>query len=304
MAKPNPQTGKKTEEAEGNGSAIVKAGPDELAQMLEGVELATDGLDEVSGEDIKLPVQVFNFKGVDRAGDPIAPNVFYDTIAETTSKEKRVVLLVLHKSNEWREYDEAKGESQIKCKSFDRVTGTMEDGRQRPCNGCPDAQWTSDPVTKKRTRRCGPVHNVVGVDRATGEPSLFRFKKTSLSPWQIFLNKFFIGRMILGGGKRGNVPLFAYETVLRLVMSDDKKYAIPTFERGARLERDEILAAADTAKTYQETLLPALDKLAAQDKDSGGSGNAPDTSFSPEQFADDANAAGAPPPPPPAANRF
>lgn len=271
-----------------NGGATlpVLASSDELAGLIDGLELASDGLEEIDNEDIKIPVKVFNMKGVDEASEPIPPNVFYDTIEQTTKKRLRLALLTLHKANEWREYDEGEGRSKIRCRSFDRVTGTMEDGTVRPCKGCPDAQWRTDD-NGKRTRRCGPVYSFVAIDRETQQPCMLRFKRTSLGPIQDYLNRHFLGRRILSGGKRAHYPLFAFETIASLKMSDDKKYAIPVLERGEVLPREEIGAHAANAQVFRESIMPIIQKLSDQDQgDADASRSAPNTSFDPKDFQD------------------
>jgi len=245
---------------------------------------ADDGLEEIGAEDIKLAAKVFNFKGVDAAGDPIPPNVFYDTVEETTKKQLSLVLLTLNKSNEWREYDEAEGRSKIRCRSFDRETGEMEDGTTRPCQGCPDAQWRTE--NGKRARRCGPVYNVFAVDRESRQPCVIRFKRTSLPVIQSHLNKHHIGRRVVNG-RRANYPLFAFGVTASLKMSEDKKYAIPVLERGPVLAKQEIEDAAESAKYVREALLPALRKLAEKDTDESGVSTAATVTRA-EDFADDA----------------
>ncbi len=279
----------KKEEAAGNGSsALALVQNDELAGVLDDVHFDVDGLGEVGAEDIKLAAKVWNFKGVDRAGDPIAPNVFFDTVGETAKKELDLALVDLTKSNEWREYDESEGKSHIRCRSWDRVTGTMEDGTERPCKGCPDAQWKTD-AKGKRTRRCGPVYNVLAVERDTAQPVVLRFKRTSLPVIQQHLNRHHIGKRVVAG-RRANYPLFVFQVNASLKMSDDKKYAIPVLERGGVLERAEIEAHAETARVWRETMLGTFRKVAEQDVSEEAPASA-DASFDSAEFSDDSGAA-------------
>jgi hypothetical protein len=273
---------------EKTGAAIAIV--DEL-EGLDAAELGVDGLEEIDSSDIKIGLQVYNFKGTDNAGDPIPPNVFFDTLSEVTRKEIRLALLLLNKTREWREYDEGEGVSKIRCRSMDNVTGTLEDGRTRACEGCPDYAWQS--INGKRTRRCGPVYAVVAVDRDTQQPTIVRFKKTSLPVIQQYLNRHFIGRRMVAG-KRANYPLFAFETVARLKMSDDKKYALPVLDRGDVLSQDEIRSHAESAKYYREIILPTLQKLVDADKSdesARGNGAGADVSFNADDFRDDATPA-------------
>jgi hypothetical protein len=292
---------KKTESA----SAAIEVAPppsslalantrDLLADVLDVDDLlASDGLEELGSEDIKISARVFNFKGVDKDDNPIPLNVFFDTVEETTVRSFVASLLTLHKSNEWREFDSVANRSVVHCRSYDRVTGTTKDNVSRKCEGCPDAEWQM--ISGKRTRRCGPVYNVVGVDRETHAPFVIRCKKTSLDPLKQFLNKYFIGRRVIRG-KRENYPLFAFETKLSLKMSDDKKYALPVFELGDTLDRESLLRCAEEARFYREHMMPALSKAEAHDVDDDA-GSKPGADFSPADFIDtSAHSAPAPAP--------
>lgn len=266
---------------------------DALAGMIDEAGILDDGLTEVSPEDIKLPAKVFNFKGLDAAGDPIPPNVFYDTVTESTSRSLDLMLINLHKTNEWREYDEAEGRSKVRCRSFDQVNGTMDDGLVRPCQGCPDAQWTSVQLAdgkQKRTRRCGPVYNVFAAELATRQPCVLRFKRTSLPVIQTYLNKHHIGRRLVGS-KRTNWPLFVFHCKASLKMSDDKKYAIPVLEKAEILSREDIAQGAATVQYVKDVLLGELSKVIESDRSDevggGGGSGAADTSFDTDKFAGD-----------------
>lgn len=289
MAKKDSGNGGKAEETTttalaqgGSSSAMTATSPesDALAQVLDGVDVGDGGLGEIDKSDFKLAAKVFNFKGTDAAGDPIPPNVFYDTVEETAKKVLDLAFLLLHKTNEWREYDEAEGRSKIRCRSADRVMGIMEDGTERRCEGCPDAQWRTT-ETKKRTRNCGPVYNVVAMDRETQQPCVVRFKRTSLPVIQSHLQKHHIGKRILGPGQRGNVPFFSFQVRASLKMSDDKKYAIPVLEKGSVLSQDEIRTHADSVAFFREHVLAIVERVAEKDTDTGGGGGAggDDSSF-------------------------
>lgn len=264
-------------------TALAPAGSsDLLADVLgEGNSFATDGLEEIDSSDIKLATYVWNFKGTDAEGEPFSPTVFYDTVLETGQKTVDAVLLTLHKSNEFREFVNEENKSYVRCRSFDRVTGRMENGTERPCAGCPDAEWRMDDKGK-RVRNCGPVYNVVGLDRVKQSAFVIRCKKTSLDPLKSYLNKHFLGKRVVGG-KRGNYPLFAFATKLSLRMSDDKKYSIPVFERGDVLSREEMVQASADATFYREHMLPALEKAEKADVDGEPK---TDTSFNPSEFMD------------------
>lgn len=267
-------------------TALAVSTDDALGTMLEDVGITDDGLTEVAPEDIKLPAKVFNFKGVDAAGDPIPANVFYDTVTEEAARTLDLMLINLHKTNEWREFDEAASKSQVRCRSFDQLKGTMDDGTIRPCKGCPDAQWTSvegKDGKPKRTRRCGPVYNVFAAELTTRQPCVLRFKRTSLSVIQAYLNKHHIGRRLIGS-KRVNWPLFVFRCTASLKMSDDKKYAIPVLEKAGNLSREDIEMGAATVQYVKDVLLAELGKVIEADRSDDASG---DTSFNPDKFTAD-----------------
>lgn len=244
------------------GSALALAGNEALA-TIDFDNLGTDGMEEVGAEDVKIARKVFNAKTIDASGEPVAVNMWFDTITEETKRELDLALLTLTKRNTWSEYDEVEGRTNVRCESLDQVTGTMDNGRQRPCQGCPDAQWQTD-ENGRRKRRCGPVYAVLAVERDTQQPCLLTFKKTSLPVIQTHLNKHHIGRMTRNG-KRANVPLFAYQVTAKLKMSDDKKYAIPVLERGDVLPPEEIKAHAETAKAFREFRLEQIRNIVSQD---------------------------------------
>jgi hypothetical protein len=284
----------KTKAAEGNGSlaigevpsttALAPVSGDELGSVLDGLDIQDDGLSEIGQEDIKLPTKVWNFKGLDQEGNPIPANVFYDTVTEQLARTLDLILIKLHKTNEWREYVQGEGRSRIRCRSFDQVTGTMEDGTVRPCEGCPDAKWLDvigDDGKSRRNRKCGPVYNIFGAELATRQPCVLRFKKTSLPAIQSYLNKHHIGRRIIKGA-RSNWPLYVYVCRATLKMSDDKKYAVPVLERREMLSREDIAQGAATVKYVNEVLLGELGKVMEADGDGAG-----DTSFDPSKWPGD-----------------
>lgn len=236
---------------------------DELSLVLgDDIELE-DGLDQVDGDDLQIAVKVFNMKRVDpdtKRATP--PDVFFDTVTESTQEEVKAVLTYLHKTNEWREYDESEGRSKVLCRSLDRKVGTMEDGSTRSCSSCPDANWQT--IDGKRTRRCGPVYNVYAVEKESRAPFVIRFKRSSLRPFKQYLNRHFIGKRIVKG-RRANYPLYAYETKLALRMSDDGKYALPVLQRGAMLDATSIRAAAAEVPFVRDALKGSLEQIVDAD---------------------------------------
>lgn len=244
-----------------------------------------DGLSQVDGDDLKLSLKIWNMKGIDPVTKRQIPaDVFFDTVTETTSEHLDVVLLDLRKSREWREFLEAEKKSVIHCRSADRITGTMEDGTQRYCEGCPEAQWaTTD--EGKRKQRCGPVYSVAAVEVETQQLCVLRFKSTSLSVIKAHLNRHHLGRRVVAG-QRKNYPLFAFKVRLSLKMDSGGLYALPSIERTGICSPDLIRSAAESAKFYRDTLSKHLDKLAERDVEPAADAGGGDTSFDPSQFVD------------------
>ena len=285
----------KEKQGNGNGSNITLALADAPSQVssaalvvpegdalafLDQVEIEDDGLGQVSPEDIKLAVKVFNSKTVLPNGDPVPDNQFFDTVTEQISRELHLVWIKDHQTNEWRTYDDAAGRSVVHCSSPDRITGTMADGAKRPCAGCPDAQWGN--VDGKRTRNCGPVHNMFAVETDTMQPCVVRFRRTSLTPIQTYLSRYHYARRSVVDKltkqiKRVNVPLFAFTCKVTLKMSDDKKYAIPVIERGSILDASAIQFGQDQLRYVNAVLLARLPKVIEADQSADES--TLDTSF-------------------------
>lgn len=263
-------------------TALATSTPSALARadILEGLDLGVTGLEETDASDFRLASITLNFNGM--IGGEVPPkSVWVNTVTEQTAKEKTVALLVLHKSRAWTEFVQGEG-TKRRCSSWDSKTGTMEDGTERPCAGCPDAQWRME--NGKRTRRCGEIHNVVAYERDTGELVMLRAKKTGMDPWKAFLNKFFLGKRVVGG-KRSDVPLFAFETKLgsEMIASKSGNYAVPTFdvvrnEKGEPkvLPAEELRFLAETARGVRELYLDRVREVAEREE---GHEAAADTSF-------------------------
>jgi len=288
MAKPQ----KAAETNPSPGAALATREQDAVAlSVLDDMDIEVDGLEEASREDLKVAAKVFNMVGVDSNNDPIPKNAFFDTIEETVQKRIDAILLVLHKTHSYSEYNNAEKKTERFCASFDRVTGRVlrdfgghKEGDLRNCKDCPDYAWRKD-ADGKNTRNCGDVYNVVGLERESQMPFVVRFKKTSLPVIKTHMQKHHLGRRVVAG-KRANVPLFAFAVELSCVMADAGTHALPVIERGAVLSKDEMLVAAEAAKMLREQMFDVLDRTETQEASAEETGGAGDTSFDADGFVD------------------
>jgi len=272
-----------------NGSSAALALPtnDELAGLGEDFEFEVDGLDEIGSEEIKLAAKVFNFKGTDEDGEPVPPNAFFDTIAERAQKEIHCALLHIHKSNLWSEFNNDENRTEVRCRSMDRVTGEMEDGSTRSCNGCPHAKWTANDEGK-RGRDCSTVYNVVGIEFETSLPFVIRFKKTSEGVIKLYLQKHHLGRRIVKGVAK-DYPLFVFECRITLDAKTHKNYALPVLQKVAVLPKERIHQMHEAAKSAAEMLAESLQRLEDQvvSRETGDGNGGGDASFDPGDFTKD-----------------
>ena len=283
-------TGLATTTQASTGLATMPQSADDLALagLFDGEDIGDDGLSEIGGEDLKIPLKVWNMKGVDATTKRKIPeDVFYDTVTETTTDTLDLVLLDLRKTNEWRSYIEAEKKSVIHCRSNDRVRGEMTETHEvRDCATCPDAQWKKDEKGKP-TKNCGAVYSVAALDTATSSLCLLRFKKTSLNAIKSHLNKNHLGRRVLPGGKRGNWPLFAFTVRARLRMDEGGVYSHIELERTGICTAELLRAAVEAKSFFSEFAAKNLDRLAEKDLEAGGE-QAADTSFDPAKLVVDA----------------
>lgn len=244
------------------GAALAMLQGDALGDVLGDYELETDGMEELEASDVRFAKLVWNFGGIDEVtGEPIPKNRFFNTVSEEVSVEEALAILTFHKSRAWKEFDEGKNKTVYHCTTWDRVTGTMEDGTTRNCAKCPDKVWRQDEETGKRTRNCADVANVVALRLEGGDPVLMAFTRTSDRPWSDYLNKHVIGKRIVGG-KRVNMPLFAHPTTISLKMvksAGGMSYAVPVFERAEEpFARNDIIFFAESAKGFREGYLDEI----------------------------------------------
>lgn len=272
----------KNAKTEATSTALATSTPSALAaaDILDGMDFGVTGLEEADSSDFRLASILINFGGLVK-GEQVPKTAWFNTLTEKWSKDVEVVLLVLHKSRAWTEFVQGEG-TKRRCSSWDRITGTMEDGTVRPCQGCPDAQWRME--GGKRTRRCGEVHNVVAMERLSSELVMLRVKKTAMDPWVTFLNKFFLGKRVMNGA-RTNVPLFAYTTKLSAKMEQNgaNAYAVPVFDavldesgKPVVMSREEMQFLAETARGVRELYLDRVREVAEREEGHEAAG---DTSF-------------------------
>lgn len=267
----------------GNGTAIALATNDALA----GLELApgmSDGLEEIDSSDYKIPALVLNTKATDSNGRSIPADKFFNTVDETAVDTVDAALCLLHKTNMWSVRDDATGKSEIKCRSFDRIQGTMDNGTIRPCEGCPDAKWRTDEKTGKRKKNCDTVFNVFAVDRSTNMPFVIRFKKTSTKEIESHLQKHHLGRRLIAG-KRFNYPLYSFAVKISAKMKTKGKdsWAVPVLEKGATLAPDEIEAHAANTTELKKSMRSVLERIETQAEARSA---VEDTSFDTDKYGD------------------
>jgi hypothetical protein len=257
----NPSSDPGAAPAPATGSALMLGGSDELAGLaLDEDALADDGLAEVNRDDIRIATLAINFKGLDKSGRGIPADSIYNTLDEVVLNDVDAALLLLRKTRLYSVYIEAEKKSDVVCRSFDNIKGTMADGTVRPCEGCPDNEWMTKP-DGKRARHCSPVYNVFGIDRRAGQLFMMRFKKTSLDVVKSHLQKHHIGRRRLPTGKNGNYPLYVFNVRLTAKMAGPKAtHALPVIEKIGVLPAAEITAYAEALQTLQAQTDAVIDK--------------------------------------------
>jgi len=263
----------------GNGSTgLAMAEPMELASDWLGEEIGdasfdVTGTEEMNAQDVRLPTFALNTKGKNaETGRAVAPDEFFHTVNETSKPRLRLVVLTLHKSRAWRENDDATKKPVIRCRSWDNVTGTMDTDVERKCKGCPDYEWRTDPETKKRSRRCGDVYNLVTIDRETGEPAMVRVKKAATKRVKEWYQRYFhkkrpVRTKDAQGRERvdfKDLPFFAFETLVEAVMvkGNGFDWAEPVFTLGGRLSGAEILQHADLARSFVKEFAERVERSA------------------------------------------
>ena len=251
-------------------------------------EGGVDGLEDVDASDIRLAAKVWNMPGLADDGRAYPKDVFYDTLSEKTQDTIDCALLLSKKTFRYDEFDNAQDKTVIHCESRDRRTGTMTDGSTRPCGGCPDAEWFRD-EDGKPYKKCGEVHNVVGVELDSGQPFATKFKKTGLKPFRTHLSRHHIGAMrSKKTGRKVNVPMYFYAVELSLKLAPSGKYAVPVFEKRRLLDAGTIAELKESAEGYHEMMAKVMDHVdAQQERFDGGGGASVGGATNADDFADE-----------------
>ncbi len=273
-------------DASGGSSAITTVTHDELAGLGGDLTFDSDGLQQVGAEDIRIAAYVINMAGIGKDGRALPKDEYYNTIDETSKRKVNGVFLHLHKTHLFSRFLEAEKRTEIMCRSYDRKVGTMASGVERPCQGCPDAQWQAG-ADGKRKRNCSPVYNMFAVDRDEALGFVTRFKRTSLPVIKQYLQKHHIGRRVVRG-QRLNYPLHVFGVELTARMDPKGQYAIPVLNRGPVLTREEVELFGERAHEVRELVIPILNNVEAlaEARESTGDGEG-DTSFDTGKMAAD-----------------
>lgn len=240
-----------------------------------------DGMGEFRPDDFRTPVKLYNLQRKLPDGTMVTKDNFFDSVHKTVSGVVHLALVHLHKSNDYSVFDQKEGRNVVVCRAQDQLKGTMADGTVRPCQGCPDKEWKTQADGKRRPN-CSEVWNMAAVDLDYRDVCIIRFKRTSLEPIRSYLQTYFLNKRPLPGGRRGNIPIFAYPTEISLVMDRGGQYAMPIIKRGDAPFAPELLKQlAETAEGVRATLLQRLEdaernsaEMAAAEQD--------DTSFDTE----------------------
>jgi hypothetical protein len=200
--------------------------------------------------------RLYNRSGTDASGARIEVDMFWDNASEETSKTINAIMVMMHRSRAWFQWDDASESNTFFCTSHDAVTGTLEDtGRTRACRTCPDAVWRKD-IKGKKTVNCSEIRTVLCLDLATQDPFLLRFQRSSSKPIVAHLRKHHQGKGPIIRGRRMNLPLYSNHVTLSLERSQNGKYAVPKIVFGAKSLPEEI----ELARSMMEALRPALDR--------------------------------------------
>jgi hypothetical protein len=267
--------------AKNDSSSTIMSDP--LAVLGLADEIDVTGTEELGASDVRIPAIVFNTNYVPPGSkDPIPKTRFLNTLTEEVKEKLRLQVVIDHKSRAWSEFDEGDGKRITHCRSWDAITGRMEDGTQRPCAGCPDYNWQR--VDGKNTRKCGDVHNLVAIDRDSGEAVMLALRRTAIRPFTEYFQKHFHRKRPhpKRPGARVDMPLFAYETMveLNLERGGGMSWAEPVFERGGEpLSADEIRAGAQACRDFRDVYLGQLERVAIAAEERGGTRSTDDTSF-------------------------
>lgn len=265
----------------GTSNALAVTPTDDEAVLLAlneaGIDASNDGMAECGASDFRTPSLLFNLKGrQDIHEQPVTQADWFDSVDKTARKRVRLALLEIHKSNSYSLFEQREQRNRRVCSSFDQRTGVMEDGTERPCKGCPDMQWRTQPDGKRRSN-CSEVWNVFVYDLDTQKVAVVRFKRTSMDAIRSYVQQHHLGKRPLPQGGRGNIPLFAYEVTAHLEMDRSGNFAVPVLERGAVFPPDALRSLAETSQAVRDTLF---------ERYSASEDTAEDTSFDTEAMGE------------------
>jgi hypothetical protein len=254
--------------------AIVPTDPTTLDDLIDAFPDTPDGYSHAVGVDkIRIARRVFNTPGLDTHGNPIPPNVYYDTVLETTATSIEAVLVDTDGTRAWTRYLDAEDRTQVLCASHDKVTGTRaESGEVIACATCPERLWRPMP-NGKRGVNCHEVWEVFGVDLKAHTPFIITFKRTSEPAWIAHLNKHHMLKIPASKGRPArNQPLWSYRVRLSLKLSDNKKYATPVIEMLAPMTVSEARECMEIIGSLRSAMAGGAVEVAE------------DTSFNPDEF--------------------
>lgn len=238
---------------------------DPLAAVMGDEELLTTGTETV-GAKLRLPAYVLNTKFTPPGEDvPVPPNVFLNTVSETTAKKLRLQVLTADRGREWSEVDDATGKRETRCKSYDGLMGNLRtpDGGtvERACKGCPDYAWKR--VDGRNTRACGDTLRVVAIDLDTADVCVLPLRKTAVKPFDEYYQREFFRKRPgqTPTSPRRDVPFFAFETLVdaQMLREGNFTWAQARFARGELLSRDAIKAGEAGVVDYRDTKRQLVD---------------------------------------------
>lgn len=257
---------------------ITRTNDAALAALLDDPEFVDgyDGYSDGLGVKIRITRMMWNAKGLDANGRSIPKDMWFNSNTEELQPVLECVLAHIHSRKAFSEYDEAANKYTTYCSSADGVVGLEvvdQEGttRQRPCKGCPDAEWHTT-AKGKRTVNCSDYHDVTAVNLESMEPFMMTFKRSSERALLDHIKKHHHKKLKLPDKRVVNLPMYTYRVSLRLRMHESGNYALPVFERRDAITPDEARMYRETTQALREALKEGRAEVAG------------DTSFNPEEM--------------------